>query len=146
MKGRNTKAMGEFSLSIPRSYDAPPEKIFKAWTDPASVKAWLADGKDIVIDPREGGLFYLEMPWKERIYPHYGRYLRVEAPRVLEFTWVSEGTQGKESVVTIEPVARGMRTELTLKHEGLPSEASAVDHKGGWIDFLDRLVNRLGGG
>lgn len=143
MKGRNEKAMGEFGISIPRSYDAPADKVFKAWTDPASVKAWLADGKDIVIDAREGGLFYLEMPWKERIYPHYGRYLRVQAPHLLEFTWVSEGTQGKESVVTIELVARGARTELTLKHEGLPSEATAEDHKGGWSDFLTRLVDRL---
>src|SRR5258707_33972 len=82
---------------------AASENVVKAWVDPASVKAWLAGGKgDIVVDPRAGGLFYIEMPWQERIYPHYGRYLRVESPRVLEFTWVSEGTQGKESVVTIE--------------------------------------------
>ena len=83
------------------------------------------------------------MPWKERIYPHYGRYLRVESPRVLEFTWVSEGTQGKESVVTIEFVSRGAKTELTLKHEGLPSEAAANDHRGGWTEFLEKLVARL---
>jgi uncharacterized protein YndB with AHSA1/START domain len=144
MRSRNEKAMGQFSISIPRTYDAAPEKVFKAWVDPASVKAWLAGGKDIAIDPREGGLFYLEMPWQERIYPHYGRYLRVESPRVLEFTWVSEGTQGKESVVTIEFVARDGKTELTLKHEGLPSEPAAKEHRGGWTDFLEQLVARLG--
>ena len=141
---RNEKAMGDFSISIPRTYDASPEKVFKAWIDPASVKAWLAGGKDIAIDPREGGLFYIAMPWQERIYPHYGRYLRVESPRVLEFTWVSEGTQGKESVVTIEFVSRNGKTELLLKHDGLPSEASGTDHRGGWTDFLEKLVARLG--
>jgi uncharacterized protein YndB with AHSA1/START domain len=143
MRTRNEKAMGQFHISIPRIYEAAPERVFKAWVDPASVKAWLADGKDIAIDPREGGLFYLEMPWQERIYPHYGRYLRVESPRVLEFTWVSEGTQGKESVVTLEFISRGDKTELTLKHEGLPSEAAANDHRGGWTGFLDKLVERL---
>ena len=143
MKSRNPKAMGEFSLAIPRSYNAAPERVFKAWTEPASVKAWLAGGADIVIDPREGGLFYLEMPWQDRIYPHYGRYLRIDAPRVLEFTWVSEGTQGKESIVTIELVARNGKTELTLKHEGLPNEATAKDHEGGWTEFLDQLVELL---
>jgi len=143
MRGRNEKAMGEFGIRIPRSYDATPERVFKAWTDPASVKAWLAGGKDIAIDVREGGLFYIEMPWQERIYPHYGRYLRVEAPHVLEFTWMSEGTQGKESVVTIEIAARGDKTELTLSHEGVPSEAVAKDHEGGWTEFLDQLVERL---
>ncbi len=143
MAKRNEKAMGEFSLRIPRSYDATPEQVFRAWTDPASVKAWLAAGREISIDPREGGLFYIEMPWKERIYPHYGRYLRVERPRLLEFTWVSEGSEGKESVVLIELAARGKQTELTLTHDGLPSEARAVDHKGGWLEFLEQLVDRL---
>jgi len=143
MAKRNQKAMGEFSINIPRSYDAPPERVFRAWTDPASVKAWLADGKDISIDPRENGLFYIEMPWKERIYPHYGRYLRVESPRVLEFTWVSEGSQGKESVVKIELTPRDGGTELQLTHDGLPSEESAKDHLGGWSQFLDSLAGRL---
>ncbi len=103
---------------------------------PASVKAWLADGKNISIDPRENGLFYIEMPWQERIYPHYGRYLRVESPRLLEFTWVSEGSLGKESVVLIELTARGAQTELTLTHDGLPDEEQAKSHHGGWSNFL----------
>ena len=50
---------------------------------------------------------------------------------------------GKESVVTIELTARDGKTELTLKHEGLPSEALAEDHRGGWTGFLDSLVERL---
>jgi uncharacterized protein YndB with AHSA1/START domain len=144
MNKRNQKAMGEFSIdAIPRTYDAAPEKVFRAWTDPASVKAWLADGKDISIDPHEGGLFYIEMPWQERIYPHYGRYLHVESPRLLEFTWVSEGSRGKESVVKIELTARNGKTELRLSHDGLPSEELAKDHHGGWSGFLDKLVDRL---
>jgi len=81
--------------------------------------------------------------WKERIFPHYGRYLRIEKPRLIEFTWVSEGTEGKESVVTIELIARGASTELRLSHVGLPSEESAASHKGGWSDFLEQLVARV---
>ncbi len=144
MAKRNQKAMGEFSIdAIPRTYDAPPEKVFRAWTDPASVRAWLAGGQEISIDPRENGLFYIEMPWQERIYPHYGRYLRVESPRLLEFTWVSEGSRGKESVVKIELTPRDNGTELRLSHDGLPSEDLAKDHHGGWSGSLDRLVERL---
>ncbi len=143
MAKRNQKAMGEFSINIPRTYDATPERVFRAWTDPASVKAWLADGKNISIDPRENGLFFIEMPWQERIYPHYGRYLRVESPRLLEFTWVSEASLGKESVVLIELTARGAQTDLTLTHDGLPDEQQAKSHHGGWSGFLDGLVDRL---
>jgi uncharacterized protein YndB with AHSA1/START domain len=143
MAARNKAAMGEFGIHIPRHYAAPPQRVFDAWTKPDNVKAWLAQGKEISIDPREGGLFYIEMPWQERIYPHYGRYLRVEAPHVLEFTWVSEGSQGKESVVQIELTANGKGTDLVLTHDGLPDEKQAENHKGGWSGFLDQLADRL---
>ncbi|MDR3388845.1 MAG: SRPBCC domain-containing protein [Rudaea sp.] len=144
MNKRNMQAMGDFSIdAIPRTYDALPERVFRAWIDPASVKVWLAGGKNISIDPREGGLFYIEMPWQERIYPHYGRYLRVESPRLLEFTWVSEGSRGKESVVKIELTARGAKTELRLTHDGLPDEEQAKNHHGGWSGFLETLAERL---
>jgi uncharacterized protein YndB with AHSA1/START domain len=67
----------------------------------------------------------------------------VEAPRLLEFTWVSEHTRGKESVVTIEFAARGKQTELNLTHAGLPDEEMAGKHTVGWSHFLDALVARL---
>src|SRR4249919_4165728 len=85
MAERNVKAMGTFHIDVARSYTAKPEQVFDAWVNPASVKAWLAEGEKAIVDPREDGLFYLEMPYEGRRYPHYGRYLRVERPRLLEF-------------------------------------------------------------
>lgn len=143
MKGRNESAMGEFRLEMPRSYDASPERVFRAWTDPASLKTWLAEGGDVVADPRQGGLFYLGMQHSGAIRPHYGRYLRVESPRLLEFTWVSEHTRGKESVVTLEFMPHGSQTELRLTHEGLPDERMAMAHTEGWTYFLDSLPQHL---
>lgn len=143
MTERNTSAMGPFHTRVPRTLDASAERVFDAWIEPSSVKAWLAHGGNASVDPRENGLFYIEMPYEGRIYPHYGRYLRVERPTLLEFTWVSEGTLGKESVVTIEFTARGKQTELLLRHEGLPSEEMAKSHNEGWSGFFDLLVDRL---
>lgn len=143
MTERNEKAMGSFSTRVPRIYEASAERVFDAWTDPAQVRAWLAEGQRANVDARVDGLFYIEMPYEGRIYPHYGRYLRVERPRLLEFTWVSEGTRGKESVVTIELTRRGTQTELALTHEGLPDEAMAESHREGWSEFLETLVERL---
>ncbi|MBS0431778.1 MAG: SRPBCC domain-containing protein, partial [Proteobacteria bacterium] len=57
MKGRNENAMGPFRISIPRTYDASPEQVFRAWTDADSAKSWLAGGGDASIDPRPDGLF-----------------------------------------------------------------------------------------
>ena len=143
MQGRNAQVMGPHSISVTRTYDARPDKVFRAWTDPASISAWLTKGEYASADVRPGGLFYLEMRGMEKINPHYGRYLRVDAPRALEFTWVSEWTQGKESVVLIELVEQEGKTELTLTHDGLPTEEMAESHRGGWTGFLDELGPRL---
>lgn len=143
MIARNEHSMGPFRINLPRTYDASPERVFRAWTDPASAKAWLAEGGDVVMDPQPDGLFYFGMMHRGIPRPHYGRYLRVENPRLLEFTWVSEHTRGKESVVTIEFKPRGNQTELSLTHEGLPDEDMAMAHTQGWTFFLDTLAERM---
>lgn len=143
MQGRNPDVMGPSSLRITRTYSASAEKVFRAWTDPASIGAWLTKGEYFSADPRTGGLFYFEMRGLNKLNPHYGRYLQVESPRTLEFTWVSEYTQGKESVVLIELVQRAGQTELTLTHDGLPNEELAAQHHQGWTSFLEQLGPRL---
>ena len=143
MAKRNEKAMGGFSTNVSRSYDATPEQVFRAWTDPASMRAWLGMGGLTVADPREDGLFYIGMPVNEKVVPHYGRYLRIESPRLLEFTWVSEHTGGLESVVLIEINRNGKQTDLKLTHDGLPSEDKANAHLGGWTKFLENLTPNL---
>jgi len=140
---RNPDAMGPASTRVTRTYAASPDKVFRAWTDPASIKAWFAKGEECSADVREGGLFFIAMRGMSKLNPHYGRYLRIDKPRTLEFTWVSEWTQGKESVVTIEIAARGPQTELTLTHDGLPTEEHAAMHNQGWSGFLDELTERL---
>ena len=144
MSKPNPAAMGAFSAEVPHLYTAAPDRVFRAWTDPASIKAWLAGGERAIADVRVDGLYNVEMAHEGRNYPHYGRYLRVEPPRVLEFTWVSEGTHGKESVVTITLTPSGDGgTELLLRHAGLPSPESAESHRGGWTGFAERLGARL---
>ena len=50
MMGRNENAMGPFKISLPRTYDATPERVFAAWTDAHSAKSWLASGGDASVN------------------------------------------------------------------------------------------------
>src|SRR4051812_31454033 len=49
------------SLTIKRRFDAAPEKVFSAWTDPEKVKRWMGPGAVEVLrtegDPRAGGRY-----------------------------------------------------------------------------------------
>ncbi len=56
---------------------------------------------------------------------------------------MSQGTEGKESIVRVEFEAEGSGTRITLTHAGLPSEKNAGDHKGGWTEILQWLEARL---
>ena len=50
------------SLTLKRRFNAPPEKVFSAWTDPEKVKRWMGPGevKAVLaeIDPRTGGRYH----------------------------------------------------------------------------------------
>jgi uncharacterized protein YndB with AHSA1/START domain len=132
------------ALRLVRVLPAPPEEIFDAWTDAASLAVWMAPGSVsrslVELDAREGGRFRIVMKGPDCDHVHEGEYLVVDRPRRLVFTWVSAATGGRATTVTVELVPRGSgKTELTLTHEGLPDEAARERHGSGWGDILRKL-------
>lgn len=145
-------------VRITRSIAATPEEVYDAWLDPQSLAEWMVPipgGRtEAQTDPRVGGGFLIVMHGAQASYPTRGEYLRLERPRLLEFTWYpdnrkalpDEGTAwlrvtDQKSIVTIElkPLDKG-RTELSLRHRLLPSAESVQGHHEGWSRGLDRLV------
>jgi uncharacterized protein YndB with AHSA1/START domain len=74
-------------------------------------------------------------------YPHTGVYRVLNRPRQLVFTWISRGTEQRESLVTVDFIARGAATEVVVTHEQLP-EGAAPSHTEGWTAALTRLDER----
>ncbi len=135
-------------VRIVRRLAAPPDEVYDAWTDPQSVMEWLlprrVERTTATIDLRVGGRFQIDMVGDGRTYPHEGEYLRLERPRLIEFTWISMATNRQRSVVTVElrPVGDG-ETELSLTHKYLPTEEAAQNHRDGWTVALDHLTALL---
>ena len=54
-----------FDLVLERVLDAPPEKVYRAYTDPAILSQWFAPKpwtiSDAVVEPRPGGRFNFVM-------------------------------------------------------------------------------------
>jgi uncharacterized protein YndB with AHSA1/START domain len=135
-------------VRLTRRIAATPDEIYDAWTDPKSVAEWMVPipggTTKAEIDPRVGGRFHIDMMGQGQTIPHDGEYLRLERPRLIEFTWISMGTNQQRSVVSVElrPVG-GDETELTLTHKLLPSDKAVQEHSGGWGTILDRLADVL---
>jgi uncharacterized protein YndB with AHSA1/START domain len=126
---------------------ASPEKVFDAWLDPAKAANFLAAGdtvaKDIEIDAREGGAFRIVMSRQDVGIEHRGRYVLIDRPHRLIFTWLSPATDWRLSLVTVTftKVEGGVRVDL--EHEGLPNSEQAQRHKQGWDSILWRLANHV---
>jgi len=143
MSTPNPGVRGPFHCQVPKLLPASPDRVYKAWTDEKEATAWLANGGRAILQPHVDGLFFIDMVYLEHTYPHYGRYLATEPGKRLEFTWVSQGTEGKESIVEVTFTPHSDGTMLTLTHRGLPSEESANQHTGGWSEILDVLATSV---
>lgn len=82
---------GTVSLTVSRLVPAPPEAVFRAWTDPSEIMKWWApEGLSVPfaeVDLRVGGGYRLGLQRPEAD-PFYatGTYRVVDPPRKLVFT------------------------------------------------------------
>jgi uncharacterized protein YndB with AHSA1/START domain len=141
----------ETSLRVERVYDASPEEVFDAWTDPEVLRRWWAvhpDGSTPVaeVDLRPGGRYRLSMegPDGER-HTVQGEYREVQRPRRLVYSWQWEldaGGLGPASTVTVEFQEQGKRTNVVLEHTDLPDADSRDRHAHGWAACMGILRAR----
>lgn len=129
------------TLETRRRLQAPPERVFVAFTDPALLARWMTPVgiARAEVEVRVGGTFRIVMSGAGREIEHTGEYLEVDPPRRLRFTWQSPYTGPEPSVVEVTLRAIEGGTELTLIHRLLPPGAAA-SHAGGWGTMLDRLA------
>jgi uncharacterized protein YndB with AHSA1/START domain len=126
-------------LTIQREIPAPPDVVFDAWLDPKVPGNPWSMAEKLLMNPTVDGFFY----WRIENTPHYGRFTEVERPRRVQHTWMSPGTLGQESTVTVTFKEQGDGTLMTLVHSGLPDTDSGRGHEGGWKFFLGEFAEKL---
>ena len=137
------------ALKITRTYAAPREKVFRAWTDPEVMKKWFAPSDEfsvpeVAIDARVGGRYCIVMRAPDGEHHRVGGVYREYAPPArLVFTWAWESTPERESLVTVEFKELGTSTELILTHERFADEEARDKHQQGWTGCLGRLAQVL---
>ena len=139
------------SISITRTFDAPPEEVFRAWTTPAIFGRWFGTAsttvEDVAMDPRVGGAWRARtlLPEGNEIGWH-GSYREVEAPYRLVMT-LSDRPGDQFELVTVELKRVGEGTEMIFTQSGghMPPENYAQAEEG-WKTFFDDLGAGLSGG
>jgi uncharacterized protein YndB with AHSA1/START domain len=138
-------------LEIKRVVNAPRDRVYAAWTDPAQLKQWFGpenvQTRDIIADARVGGEFRWDLinPEGEEMTMR-GEYRELVPGKKVVFTWQWQDDEDwKEcvSIVTVELSDRDGGTEVRLIHEQLPSAESRDRHSEGWNSVLDKLEKFL---
>jgi uncharacterized protein YndB with AHSA1/START domain len=140
------------TLRLQRTFHAPVEEVFDAWTSPEVLRRWwVADSTwrtpVAEVDLRAGGRYRLSMedPGAGAMHTVCGEYREVLRPQRLVYTWAWEedGRLGHESTVTVEFSEDGESTTVSLVHSGLASPESRDSHRKGWEGCLASLQARV---
>ena len=130
---------------IQRLIRASAADIFSAWTDPIEMSEWMTPVGTAAaeVDLRVGGRFRLVMADEHLNIEHTGEYRVIEPPHLLVFTWRSEFTGMRDTIVTVRLSQRSAtETQLEVTHE-LATDEQASSHAGGWNQILARLETYL---
>jgi uncharacterized protein YndB with AHSA1/START domain len=156
MNPTSLKRTSDREIVITRTFRAPAQIVFDAWTRPEHVKRWWAPrsrGVTLVecdADLRPGGAYrYVLARGKQEHFAFSGKYLEITRPTRLVYTQSLE-PMPDEAVVTVTFEERDGSTTL-VAHEVYPSKevldgvlASDMEHgMRETFDQLDELVASL---
>lgn len=144
----------ERTVLISRTFEAPREQVFRAWTEPEEIARWYgpdhmeAPRERINVDLRLGGRWELTMVRRDGGGEFSIGYEIVELSPpellVLRSDPMPEMGMDEGTVVRIELHDHGERTRLTLSDGPLPLPARD-GAEAGWSAALEKLADQLGG-
>lgn len=109
-------------IALERTYDASPETVWQAWTNPEQLKQWWGPNDVTIpeceVDLRVGGKFYIVMeageamgPYKGTKWPMQAEFTVVEPNSQLSYT-AQAWTEGQKEETTIDQT-----TKITMAEE-----------------------------
>lgn len=144
-------------LLMTRTFDAPRDMVFEAWTTPDLVKQWWGPQGVFIpvceMDVRPGGKMRIVMEAGEALgnfkgtqWPMDGEFVEIDKPSKIVFTAnaINEGKAVLEHQTTVTFEEKDGKTEMTVHVQVtkvLPgSEFAIKGMEQGWNQQLDKLV------
>jgi uncharacterized protein YndB with AHSA1/START domain len=136
--------MTELTVNISKIIHAPIEKVFDAWLNPRMLSKFIIPmpgmpEPEVKNDAREGGGFTIIMHVDDEKLPHTGKYLEINRPNKLVFTWASRYSLDDSTVTLSCTKIDDNKTNVTLTQVKFINEKERSGHEEGWGNILDKL-------
>jgi len=135
----------ERMVRIERTFDAPAEDVFDAWTSEEVIARWFKPAQgwreaSADVDLRVGGSIRVVMrnPDGEPVRAG-GEYTLVERPNRLAFTWTFEDDPSNRQMIELEFTERNGVTTVLFVNSDISGEERRKSQYDGWSTCLDNM-------
>jgi len=145
-----TEQSGLF-VRIERTFAAPAEDVFDAWTSPEVMRRWFHPGADwetpeAEVDLRVGGKVRVVMRRPDGTETEaQGEYTLIDRPRRLVMSWTFSDDPSNEQVIELSFSESDGSTTVLLVNSGISMDERRDAQDWGWRACFDELERALAG-
>ena len=138
-----------YVLRIERSFDAPAEAVFDAWTSAEVMRRWFHVAPDwetpeAEADPRVGGKVRVMMRRPDGTeVGASGEYTEIDRPRRLAMTWTFTDDPSNQQLIELSFSESDDSTTVVMVNSGISTDERRDAQDWGWrgcLDSLDRIL------
>jgi uncharacterized protein YndB with AHSA1/START domain len=136
-------------VHIERTFTAPAEDVFDAWTSPEVMRRWFHCAADwetpeAEVDLRVGGTVRVVMRQPDgREAEARGQYTLIERPHRLVMTWTFHDDPSNEQLIDLSFSESEGGTTVLLVNSGISTDRRRDAQDWGWNGCLDQLERAL---
>ena len=136
-------------VRIERTFAAPAEAVFDAWTNPEVMRRWFHCGPDwetpvAEVDLRVGGTVRVVMRKPDGSEAGArGEYTLIDRPHRLVMTWTFDDDPTNEQLIELSFSETERLTTVLMVNSGISTDARRDAQDWGWNGCLDELVRAL---
>jgi uncharacterized protein YndB with AHSA1/START domain len=136
-------------VRIERTFAAPAEEVFDAWTSAEVIRRWFRPGRDwgpasAEVDLRVGGTVSVVMRAPDGTeVGASGEYTLIDRPHRLAFTWTFDDDPSNQQMIELEFTEQGGATTVRFVNSNISHEERREQQYSGWQVCLDNMERVL---
>lgn len=136
-------------VRIERTFAAPAEEVFDAWTSPEVMRRWFHcapdwDTSEAEVDLRVGGKVRVVMRRPDGTEAGgQGEYTLIDRPRRLVMNWTFDDDPSNEQLIELSFSESGGSTTVRMVNSGISTDDRRAGQDWGWRGCFDQLGRTL---